>query len=282
MLPQQVQLSSQDFARIRSMLYRAAGIALGDGKQALVAGRLHRRLDAVGVTTYAGYIDHIEAPGHATELQFAIDLLTTNETYFWREPQNFDLLTEQAREAGRARRPFSVWSAASSSGEEAYTLAMLLEQVAEAERGLSWRIVGSDISTRVLERARTGHYPMDRAAQLPPELLRRYCLKGQGQHEGSLLVTSKLRERVSFQQVNLIEAMPAIGPFDAIFLRNVLIYFDAETKARVLESVASRLVPGGRLFVGLSESVRSLPAGLLQDRPAVYRRPARQAQAVAS
>ncbi|TVS09524.1 MAG: SAM-dependent methyltransferase [Gammaproteobacteria bacterium] len=268
------ELTADDFERIRALLYRSAGIALGESKQPLVAGRLHRRLGAVGVESYREYIDRIESASEAVERQVAIDLLTTNETYFWREPQHFSLMLEYAAAAARARQSFSVWSAASSSGEEAYTLAMLLDRLADTERGLRWELMGSDISQRVLERARRGQYPLERASRLPPELLHRYCLRGQGEHEGTLLVARELRQRVTFRQINLIQTLPEVGPFAVVFLRNVLIYFDPETKIRVLRAVAARLAEGGRLFVGLSESLHGLNCGLQQVAPGVYTRAA--------
>lgn len=272
MLLQGPELTTRDFERVRQLLYRCTGIALGDSKQPLVAGRLHTRLAALGLSSYADYVDRLEAATGTVERQMAIDLLTTNETYFWREPQHFAVMLECATAAAQARHPFSVWSAASSSGEEAYTIAMLLDQLASKVSGLRWEIMGSDVSQRVLERARRGQYVLERASRLPLELLHRYCLKGHGDQAGTLLVARQLRERVSFRQINLVESLPKIGPFDAIFLRNVLIYFDAETKVKVLRAVASRLSASGRLFVGLSESLHGLDCGLRQEGPGVYSR----------
>jgi chemotaxis protein methyltransferase CheR len=267
-------LSAAEFDGIRRLLFDVSGISIGPGKEALVAGRLQRRLDALGLKGFGEYLQRIRASGNNDELQIAIDLLSTNETYFWREPQHFDALALQAREVAARGERFDVWSAASSSGEEAYSIAMVLEEVARGTRpALGWTIFGSDISQRVLERARRGHYPMERAQRLPQALLHRYCLRGEGEYAGTLLVQRALRERTRFERLNLIEPLPAIGPFDAVFLRNVLIYFEQATKAQVIRAVASRLKPGGRLYVGLSESLHQVAGALVPQAPGVYALP---------
>lgn len=275
MLATKPSLSPVEFDGIRRLLFEVSGISIGAGKEALVAGRLQRRLDVLGLRTYGEYLTRIRAADGDDERQIAVDLLSTNETYFWREPQHFALVAEQAREVAAERRSFDVWSAASSSGEEAYTIAMVLEEVARATRPpLAWSIFGSDISTRVLERARRAHYPMERAQRLPEALLHRYCLKGDGDYEGTFLVDKRLRQNVRFDQVNLIDPLPSIGPFDAIFLRNVLIYFEPATKAKVIRAVCSKLKPGGRLYVGLSESLHQVAGDLVGRGNGVYALPA--------
>lgn len=275
MLATKPSLSPAEFDGIRRLLFEVSGISIGSGKEALVAGRLQRRLDVLGLRTYGEYLSRIRAAAGEDERQIAIDLLSTNETYFWREPQHFSLVAEQARAVAAERRSFDVWSAASSSGEEAYTLAMVLEEVTRTTRPpLAWSIFGSDISTRVLERARRAHYPMERAQRLPEPLLHRYCLKGEGDYEGTFLVDKRLRQNVRFDQINLIDPLPAIGPFDAIFLRNVLIYFEPATKAKVIRAVSARLKPGGRLYVGLSESLHQVAGDLVARGSGVYALPA--------
>lgn len=275
MLATKPSLSPAEFDGIRRLLFEVSGISIGSGKEALVAGRLQRRLDVLGLRTYGEYLSRIRAAAGEDERQIAIDLLSTNETYYWREPQHFTLVAEQAREVAAERRSFDVWSAASSSGEEAYTLAMVLEEVVRTTRPpLAWSIFGSDISTRVLERARRAHYPMERAQRLPEPLLHRYCLKGEGDYEGTFLIDKRLRQNVRFDQINLIDPLPAIGPFDAIFLRNVLIYFEPATKAKVIRAVSARLKPGGRLYVGLSESLHQVAGDLVARGSGVYALPA--------
>lgn len=258
-------ITDQEFGRFQRFMREAAGIHLSPAKKALVSGRLARRLQALGLETFGDYHALI-AGRHGGETQTAIDLLTTNETYFFREPQHFDLLREVAPRVA----PLRVWSAASSTGEEAYSAAMVLADAVGLDR---FEVVGTDISARVLERARSGHYAMERARQVPPETLRRWCLKGQGAQAGTLLVDRALRARVRFLHANLNETLPALGAFDVIFLRNVMIYFDADTKRRVVERVVSLLKPGGWFLIGHSESLTGVCDDLQPVAPAVFRKP---------
>jgi chemotaxis protein methyltransferase CheR len=265
-------ITDREFQRISKFIHEQAGIALAPNKKTLVAGRLFRRLEVVGAANYGEYLDHVEAAGGETEFQVAIDLLTTNETYFWREARHFELAGTLAREAAAARRSFSVWSAASSTGEEAYTLAMVFEDIRVGGIALDWEIMGSDISSRVLATARRGLYPMDRSTQLPQPLLRKYCRRGTGPQAGYLLVDRKLREKVEFRAINLVESLPELPLFDMIFLRNVMIYFDNTTKAAVVNRLLTRLKPGGTLCVGLAETLNGIVAGLAGAGPGAYRK----------
>jgi len=264
-------LSDVEFGRFQRFIYDAAGITLSSAKKALVCGRLSKRLTAHRLSSYSEYYDLL-ASGHAAEeVQTAVDLLTTNETYFFREPKHFELLRSVARDALAARAPsFRVWSAASSSGEECYSMAMVL---ADCLPGINWEVVGTDISRRVLQRARAGHYPMERARNIPQPYLKRFCLRGMGEQEGTLLVERALRQRVSFAQVNLNTDLPQLGTFDVIFLRNVMIYFNAETKRQVVGRVLSLLKPGGHFCIGHSESLNDISDAVVQLAPSIYRKP---------
>lgn len=265
------ELSDQEFGAFQALVREAAGINLSGAKKALVAGRLASRLRTLGIADYADYLDLLGGVDGAEERQHAVDLLTTNETYFFREESHFALL----RQVAARRAPgvtFRVWSAASSTGEEAYSVAMVL---ADTIGGYGWEIVGTDVSTRVLATARRGQYPESRATHLPDELRRRYCLRGTGSAAGTLLVDRVLRERVSFRQLNLNAELPELGAFDVIFLRNVLIYFALETKRQVVRRVASRLKPGGLLLIGHAETLGDVPHTLRNDAPSVYRAPER-------
>ena len=264
------QISDRDFSRISDFIYRHAGIALTPAKKTLVAGRLYRRLEVVNVKGYGEYLDHILADPADGEMQVAIDLLTTNETYFWREARHFELAEQLALKAAAEHRPFQVWSAASSSGEEIYTLAMVLDNLRASGRPVDWHVFGSDISTRVLRAAQRGLYPMDRATQLPPALLKKYCRKGTGPQAGYLLVDRALREKVRFEKINLIENLPETPMFDMIFLRNVMIYFDLPTKAAVVARLLTRLKPGGTFCVGLAETLNGIAHGLQASGPGAY------------
>jgi chemotaxis protein methyltransferase CheR len=233
---------------------------------------LFKRIQSLGLSTYGDYFSLIARPDQADELQTAVDLLTTNETYFYREHQHFEVLRGLALQAVGRSSGFKVWSAASSSGEEVYTLAMVLQCLVDEGADLRWDVMGSDVSRRMLACAARGVYTEDRVQRLPSKLLRRYCLRGTGPSRGTVLVDSALRERVRFEAINLVEPLPLLGPFDAIFLRNVLIYFDLATKRRVVQAVMATLKPGGLLFVGLAESLtgvlprlKSVAAGVYMD-----------------
>lgn len=264
-------LSDRDFRRVQRFILDAAGISLPPAKKALVCGRLAKRLRACAVAGYGDYVALIESGRHPQERQTAIDLLTTNETYFFREPGHFDLLRALAADARRRpARPFRVWSAASSTGEEAFSAAMVL---ADSLAGRPFEVVGTDISMRVLAAARRGLYPMQRARLLPPEYLRRFCRRGQGEYEGLLLIDLSLRRHVRFEHANLTAGNAAAGEFDVVFLRNVMIYFDGDAKRRALARVAAGLRAGGHLFVGHAESLQQAAGPLLQVAPSVYRKP---------
>ena len=255
---------------MQALVLRVTGITLSDQKKALVVGRLGSRLRFRNMASFTDYWKLLQQPDEADELQAAIDLITTNETSFFREPEHFKILAEHIRQLRPVPLPFRVWSAASSSGEEAYTLAMVLSEVLG---GADWRVLGTDISTRVLERGRKALYPMERAATIPKDLLQKYCLKGQDQHAGMFLLGKQLRDRVSFTQANLCQRLPSLGPFDVAFLRNILIYFDAAQKKQVVATVAAQIKPGGLLIVGHSESLTGIKHSLQMISPAVYRRP---------
>jgi chemotaxis protein methyltransferase CheR len=259
-----------EYAQIRSLLHQKVGIALGPNKHALVCGRLFKRVQCLGLSTYGEYFGLIARPGQEVEFQTAVDLLTTNETYFYREPQHFELVRHLARASIGRNSSFKIWSAACSSGEEPYTLAMALQSLVDEGANLIWDVMGSDVSRRMLAAAARGVYTEDRIQRLPSKMLRRYCLRGMGKSSGTVLVHGSLREKVRFEAINLIEPLPPLGPFDAVFLRNVLIYFDLATKRRVVDAVMATLKPGGRLFVGLAESLNGVLPTLKSVAPGVY------------
>ncbi|MBL8397727.1 MAG: protein-glutamate O-methyltransferase CheR [Candidatus Accumulibacter sp.] len=264
-------ITDQEFILFQRLIYKIAGIDLADSKKVLLVGRLQRRLREHQFTSFSQYYRLVSSGQNQQELQTMVDLLTTNETYFFREPRHFDYLRQEIL----ARRPrndrFRVWSAASSTGEEAYTLAMIL---AEALPAAPWEVFGSDISTQVLAKARAGLYSLERTQGIPPELMRKYCLKGVRSNEGTFLVSPELRERVTFDQINLTQPIPRhIGPFDVIFLRNVMIYFDAETKRKVVAHLLPHLASGGHFIVGHSESLNTITDQLVAVQPTIYRKP---------
>jgi len=266
-------LSDQEFRQFQGFIYKAAGISLPPAKKSLVANRLAKRLGPCGVRDFSDYFRLLSRGDRPDEVQTAIDLLTTNETYFFREQKHFDLLREFAGGARSRSQPVRIWSAASSSGEEGYSIAMVLEDVLP---GRGWEVVGTDISTRVVERARTGHYVMERARNVPRDYLRRFCRKGFGAQDGTMLVNADLRRKVSFLHGNLVGEMPSIGEFDIVFLRNVMIYFDLETRREVVRRVLQRLRAGGYLLIGHSETLMDVTSEVQTVSPSIYRKPTRQ------
>jgi chemotaxis protein methyltransferase CheR len=264
-----VAITDQEFAQFQKFIFESAGITLSPAKKALVSGRLARRLDLNNAGSYGDYFRLLSSGRAPQEVQMAIDLLTTNETYFFREPKHFDFLRKQIVQFPISQ-PLRVWSAAGSTGEEAYSIAMMLEDL---RSGHPWEVMASDISARVLQRARAGHYPMERARNVPQDYLRRFCLRGEGDQEGTMLVERALRNKVKFLQVNLNESLPNIGTFDIVFLRNVLIYFNGETKKKVVERVISVLQPGGWLLIGHSESLHGVNDSVQGAAPSIYRKP---------
>jgi chemotaxis protein methyltransferase CheR len=263
-------ITDTEFGRFQRFIFEAAGITLSPAKKALVCGRLSKRLAAHQLDTFGAYFELLSSGRVRDEVQTAVDLLTTNETYFFREPRHFEVLRTLATAAAGRPQPFRVWSAASSSGEECYSIAMVL---ADCLGQSNWEVVGSDISTRVLRRARTGHYPLERTRNIPPAYLKRFCLRGQGEQEGTLLVERALRSRVNFAQVNLNTELPRLGSFDLVFLRNVMIYFNGDTKRQVVARVLATLKPGGHLLIGHSESLNDISDAVEQLAPSIYRKP---------
>ncbi|PKM17981.1 MAG: SAM-dependent methyltransferase [Gammaproteobacteria bacterium HGW-Gammaproteobacteria-15] len=264
----EVVLNDTEFEYFQRWLHQAAGIKLTPAKKALVAGRLFKRLKHFQLASYSDYFSLISSGEVPSELQVALDLLTTNETYFFREPRHFDFLQQQILPTARAARSFRIWSAACSSGEEPYSIAMTLSE----QLTTPWQLLASDISSQVLQQARTGHYPLARAHHIPRPLLVKYCLKGTGNQEGTFLINRQLREKIHFMQINLIEPFPDIGEFDVIFLRNVMIYFDQDTKRKVVAHMLPRLKPGGHFIVSLSESLNGITAALKLVSPSVYQK----------
>jgi chemotaxis protein methyltransferase CheR len=266
-----MELSDRTYRELATLMHSAVGLSFNDSKKALVSSRLAPRLQRLGLGGYDDYLALIQADDEGGEFQMAVDLLTTNETYFFREPAHFELLE---RELTRGRQgPLSVWSAASSFGDEAYSVAMLLSDLQLQGRiGDDWSVLGTDISDRVLRAACQAVYPQERLRAVTPQRLKRYCLRGEGDSEGLVQLKDTLTRHVSFGQLNLCEPIDPLGPFDVVFLRNVLIYFDAETKRAVVDRVLSRLRPGGLFFIGMAEGRVACSTPLQALGPAAFRK----------
>jgi chemotaxis protein methyltransferase CheR len=261
-------ITDAEFAQFQALLRGLTGIHLSEFKKALLVARLSSRLRARKVRTFADYYRIIRNPLEAEELRLAISHLTSNETFFFREPEHFQVLKDFIAGQRPVPLPFRVWSAASGSGEETYSIAMVL---ADVLGNAPWEVIGSDLSARVLDRARDGLYPLEGNGGIPKDYLHRFCLKGQGAQDGMMLIGKQLRERVHFAQVNLNEPIPDIGRFDLVFLRNILVYFQNDQKRKVLEAVLPRLHPHGLLIVGHSENLTGISDRVRQVRPTVYR-----------
>ncbi|OZY84222.1 SAM-dependent methyltransferase [Cellvibrio mixtus] len=255
--------------RIRDFVHRTAGIVIGPDKTALVTGRLWRRLAICGLPSYDAYVDFIARPEGAQERSIMLDLLTTNETYFFREPAHFDFLRNEIIPQ-HGNGTLRVWCAAASTGEEPYSLAMVLADCV----GNRWDMLATDISSAVIAQARKGVYRAERLNHMPADYLKRFCRRGIGEYEGMLVVVPSLREQVNFDLHNLLNTRPDSEQFDVIFLRNVLIYFDNPTKQRVLANVLRALRPGGWLILGHCESLQGLQVPVDTLRPSIYRKPA--------
>lgn len=268
-LERDLVLTAEDFARIRQLIYQRAGIVLAEHKREMVYSRLAKRLRHHGLTRFSDYLARLERQPEAREWEAFTNALTTNLTAFFREPHHFPLLAEHVR----ARPgPIRVWSAAASTGEEPYSIAITLSEVLGSRAGDA-RVVATDIDTEALARAEAGIYALEQVHKLGEERMRRFFQRGTGRQAGMARVRPELRTMVEFAPLNLLApSWPVSGPFDAIFCRNVMIYFDKTTQARILERFAPLLKPDGLLFAGHSENFSYITRALRLRGQTVYTR----------
>ena len=265
-------LRDDTFRDITRLLYETVGLSFSDSKKPLVSSRLAPRIQRLGIGGFDDYLALISGHHDDGEFQMAVDLLTTNETYFFREPAHFAVLEAEIMRNKPDR--ISAWSAASSFGDEAFSIAMLFSDLTLQGRigHGGWSVLGTDISDRVLRSASQAIYPEDRLRQVSHERLRRYCLRGEDESAGLVQIHQRLRDHVRFGQLNLCQHIDPIGPFDVIFLRNVLIYFDAQTKSEVVDRVLTQLRPGGLLFIGTAEGRVPCSTPLQALAPGAFRK----------
>jgi len=286
----QWDVSDELFAKYRDLIHREAGIALTDGKKSLLVSRVAGRLRELGLTTFAQYYRLVEDPASTEERGRLLDRICTNETHFFRDPRQFLYLTDHvfprleadAERTGRKR--VRAWSAACSSGEEPYSLAMAMLHRFPASSGWQVDVVATDLSNKVLAAAQAGLWPIDKADDIPLHYRKQFMLRGTGSQTGKMKVGPEIREVVSFMRMNLNgPAYSVSGIFDFIFCRNVLIYFDRESKAKVVERLMTHLAPDGCLFLGYAETTTTITDRLVSVGPNVYARvrEASGAQAVA-
>lgn len=267
-------LKASEFRQISELVYKRFGLDLKKGKEALVAARLGKRLRQKGIKSFADYYRHVVADSTGEALIELIDSLTTNHTSFMRERAHFEFLARAATEEFREIQTLEVWCAASSTGEEPYSIAMCLAEALSrgaGKRARSFHILATDISTRVLAHAQRGVYLAERFKELPETWRRAYLLRGEGECKGSYKIKPELAGRVEYQRLNLIEPFPHRRRFHVIFCRNVMMYFDKPTQQDIVQRLGACLEPGGYLFVGHSESLTGVEHQLKYIRPATYR-----------
>ena len=246
------EFTAADFARIRELIHRRAGISLSDHKRDMVYSRLARRLRAVNIDTFREYLDQLESQQNSAEWEAFTNALTTNLTAFFRESHHFPILADFAK---NRPQPFSVWCSAASTGEEPYSIAMTLMETLGDSAARQCSVIATDIDSQVLQKADAGVYSLDSVKALGSERLKRFFLKGTGAHAGFVRIRPELRAMVKFEKLNLTDAKYALnGQFDAIFCRNVMIYFDKPTQAQVLARFEPLVKSGGLLFAGHSEN----------------------------
>ncbi len=270
-------MKDSEFDFIRSLVYERSRISLSTDKRELVTARLGKRLRATQLQSIGEYCELLKSPDAEGELSNLIDAISTNHTFFFRENAHFDYLRQTVLPEMKARAPkerwshFRVWSAACSSGEEPYSIAITL---AESLTGWPWQIEATDISHRILAKAEAGIYRDETVDRLPAATIQTHFQRGFGPQEGHYRIKAPLRQQVTFRHLNLLEGEPPFREaFQVIFCRNVMIYFDRPTQEELVNKLSRRLVPGGYLFVGHAESLTTIRHPLQTIRPAVYRRP---------
>jgi chemotaxis protein methyltransferase CheR len=271
-----VRMDDADFKMMSRFIYTQCGIKMPPAKRTLLESRLQKRLRVAGMASFKAYLEYVFTPqGQATELIPMIDAVTTNKTGFFRGPDHFEYLRDTVAPTllKSGRNHLQCWSAACSTGEEPYTLAMVLSEARLHHPALTYSILATDLSTRVLQRAAQAVYTEDQVADIPLALRRRYLLQSKDRQARKVRVQAALREKVLFQRMNLMDEVYHTGTsFQIIFCRNVLIYFDRPTQEQVVQKLSHRLDTGGYLFIGHSESLTQMNVPLQQIRPTIFRK----------
>ncbi|MBF0501738.1 MAG: protein-glutamate O-methyltransferase [Candidatus Riflebacteria bacterium] len=274
------EMTEADFRRLSEFIYRECGIKLEIGKKYLLQGRLQKRMRVLNLATYRDYSEYLfSTEGQQSELPHMIDAVTTNKTDFFREPDHFDYLIQKAlpeliqkKEPQERRRTF-IWSAGCSSGEEPYTLAMVLSEFKAVNQPFDFLVLATDISNTILEKARLGIYDESRVVPVPSAMKKKYLLRSKDRTSSMVRVAPDVRSKVKFAWLNFMEEFPIKDLFKVIFCRNVVIYFDRPTQEKLIQKFYRQLVPGGYLFMGHSETLTGLDVGFYQAAPTIYRKP---------
>jgi chemotaxis protein methyltransferase CheR len=271
-------MTNSEFTRLSIFILEHFGIKLPISKKTMLEGRLQKRLKALGMATFREYCEYFfSAQGRQLEPVHMIDVVTTNKTDFFREAAHFDFLVNSVLPGfikdDAAVKQFRIWSAGCSSGEEPYTLAMVLSEFSERSPGFHFNILGTDISTRALTAAATAVYTQEKIAPVPLTLKRKYLLKSKDQEKRTVRIIPELRTKVSFKRFNFIDGeMNHAHNFNVVFCRNVLIYFDRPTQEKVLRRLCAKLEPGGFLFLGHSEAITNMNLPLVQIQPTTFKK----------
>jgi len=265
-------LTQREFAAISALARNEFGVELGAGKEQLVAARIGKLMRKLHFSSFREYYGHLQSDRSGQYLIQLIDSLTTNHTSFFREQPHFDFLLERVFPEWEGNCPMRIWSAASSTGEEPYTLALVALEYFGSRGRSAPSILASDISTHSLDTARKGAYPAQRLQSALAPWLRRHVLRGEGQWDGWYRMRPEVMSMVEFRRINLIQPFPELGKFDVIFCRNVMIYFSHQTQAQLIARLVACLEPGGYLFVGHSETLTGIQHDLWHVQPAIYRK----------
>ncbi|MGA2185524.1 MAG: protein-glutamate O-methyltransferase CheR [Bryobacteraceae bacterium] len=268
----EIRISSRDFQHLSALVKERFGLVLDHNKEQMVTARLSKRLRELHYTSFTDYYRHVTSDASGGALKDMVDALTTKFTSFFREPEHFALLRDRILAEHSQCDPLRVWSAACSTGEEPYSIAITLLEALDNAPGRSIEVVASDISARALKRASAGLYQAEQVATVPKALARKYFLKGEGQWSGWYRVKPAVRELIEFRQINLMDPLPAQFPFSVIFCRNVMIYFDRLGQESVVNRLAPHLEPNGYLFIGHAEGLAGVEHPLRYIQPAVYKR----------
>jgi chemotaxis protein methyltransferase CheR len=275
-IPSSISLSDKDFKKVRELVHELAGISLHEGKRELVVARLAKRIRQLGMSSVGDYLTYVREQKTQDELITMLDALATNLTSFWRESQHFDYVEQvilpqilaRIKQTGDHR--IRAWSAGCSSGEEPYSLAMLLKHKLDNYTHCDLKILATDLSTKVLALARNGVYSIDRIKAIPPEIRHKYMTEQPTDRDREYRVADEVRSAVSFARLNLMETWPMQGPLDFIFCRNVMIYFDKTTQGQLARRFHELLRSGGTLFIGHSESLTGIEHSFRYVKPTVY------------
>jgi chemotaxis protein methyltransferase CheR len=271
-------ISNADFGRLRTLIYAQSGINLNADKKAMLELRIKRRLKSLELTSFSDYCEYLFGhQGQKEEIVHFLDVVTTNKTDFFREPDHFDYLVQKALPELIARcgyeRSILVWSAGCSTGEEPYTLAMVMNEFGQTHPGFHFRVMATDLSTTVLAKAKMGVFSEEVVRPVSTDLRRKYFMRSRDRNSSLLRIVPELRQMVEFQRLNLKDSDYGIADkVDAIFCRNVIIYFDRATQEQILQKLTHHLLPGGYMFVGHSEALHGMDLPLAPIGPALYRR----------